>query len=111
MKRWLKCQKHGPVENRALRWNKLAINQFQGMIEYIAQDSPSNAEKIAHEVLNQIERLTTHPDIHTPDKYKTNNDGNYRAFELHRFRVAYYASKKEVRILRVRHTSQEPKLY
>ena len=111
MRKWLKCRKHGLVENKTLRWNKVAINQFQALIEYIAQESPANAEKVAHEVLNQIERLRTYPYIHTPDKYKLNNDGNYRAFELHKFRVAYYASSKEVRILRVRHTSQEPKLY
>jgi len=99
------------VESRRLHWNKAAITQFQAVIEYIAQDSPINAEKVANNILQELERLRVQPGIHTPEKYKTNNDGNYRAFELHKLRVAYYAGEKEIRILRIRHTSQEPKMY
>ncbi len=88
-----------------------AITQFQAFVEYIALDTPINAERVAINILQELERLRVQPGKHTPDKYKTNNDGNYRAFELHKLRVAYYAGEKEIRILRIRHTRQEPKMY
>ncbi len=50
-------------------------------------------------------------EIHPPDKYKKGNPGNYRAFELHRYRISYLVKPSEIIIARVRHTSQEPKLY
>ncbi|WP_145710037.1 type II toxin-antitoxin system RelE/ParE family toxin [Chitinophaga japonensis] len=63
------------------------------------------------EILEKIEPLMDHPEIYPPDKYKLNNDGNYRAFECQRLRVAYYVSDAAIRILRVRHTGREPLTY
>ncbi len=70
-----------------------------------------HAEKVKSEILDQINRLIATPEIYSLDKFKTKNTGNYRAFELHRYRVAYHVSQKEIRILRIRHTSMEPKAY
>jgi len=44
--------------------------------------------KLEKKYLQKIESLTNNPEIHSPDKYKQNNDGSYRAFELHRYRIA-----------------------
>lgn len=63
------------------------------------------------DVLDKIESLASRPEKFPPDKFKVNNDGSYRAFELHRLRVAYYVGEEVIRILRVRHTSREPKNY
>jgi len=52
-----------------------------------------------------------HPECYGPDKYKLNNDDTYRAFEKHRYRIAYRVLDTEIRILRVRHTSMEPQGY
>ena len=49
--------------------------------------------------------------MYAPDKYRINNDGSFRAYELHRYRIAYRLTEKEIIILRVRHTSMEPKQY
>ncbi|MBK8607580.1 MAG: type II toxin-antitoxin system RelE/ParE family toxin [Chitinophagaceae bacterium] len=46
-----------------------------------------------------------------PDKFKENNDGSYRAFEKHHYRISYRFDNRVIRILRVRHTSREPILY
>ncbi len=99
------------MANRTIRWNKIALLQFNKAIEYIASDSIQNAEKVMAEILNQINRLKLYPEIHPPDKFKLKNNGNYRAFELHRYRIAFHVSSVEIRILRVRQTSIEPKQY
>jgi plasmid stabilization system protein ParE len=99
------------MENKRISWDIQALKQFNKSILYIAEDSIQNAEKVRFAVLEKIEQIAIHPEIHPPDKYKTNNDGNYRAFELHRIRVAYYIVPDIIRILRVRHTSREPLPY
>jgi len=34
-------------------------------------------------------KAAANPEIYGPDKYKTDNDSSYRAFEKHHYRVAY----------------------
>ena len=89
----------------------VAIKQFDQSIGYIALDSLQNAEKVRAAILENIQKLLTCPEIYSPDKFKENNDGNFRAFELYHYRVTYYVSENEIRILRIRHTRQEPKPY
>ena len=99
------------MANKVIEWDSAALKQFGAAIEYIAQDSLQNAEKVYSAVIQKIEALPGNPEMHPPDKYKLNNTGSYRAFELYRFRVAYFVGEDRIRILRVRHTSQEPKTF
>ena len=99
------------MANRKIRWDIQALQQFNAAINYIALDSVQGAEKVRQGILKKIDRLKTHPAFYNPDKYKKNNDGNFRAFELYHYRVSYYVSSIEIRILRVRHTGMEPKEY
>lgn len=96
---------------RKISWDKQALNFFKEAIQFIKKESPQNAEKVKREILEKIRELSNRPEIHAPDKYKTKNTGNYRAFELHRFRVSYLEKESEIIIARMRHTSQEPKEY
>jgi plasmid stabilization system protein ParE len=93
---------------RKISWDKQALHYFRETIRYIREGSPQNAEKVKKEVLEKIIALSTRPEIHNPDKYKLNNNGNYRAFELHRLRVGYLVKDNEIIIARVRNTNQEP---
>jgi plasmid stabilization system protein ParE len=97
--------------NKSISWSVKALKQFGDAIEYILQDSVQNAEKVRFEILKKIDSLPQYPEIYAPDKYKNQNDGSYRAFELHRYRITYRISSKEIRIIRVRHTSMEPISY
>jgi len=99
------------MANRRISWDVQALKQFNKAILYIAEESIQNAEKVRIEIIEQIEILVAHPEKYPLDKYKSNNTGNYRAFELHRLRVAYYIGPDTIRILRVRHTSREPQNY
>jgi plasmid stabilization system protein ParE len=96
------------MSKRKITWDKQALNHFRESIRYIRQDSPQNADKVKKEILEKINELSKRPEIHNPDKYKINNNGEYRAFELHRFRVGYLVKESEIIIARIRNTNQEP---
>ncbi len=95
----------------SIKWNKRALKQFDQAIEYIEEDSPKNADKVKNDILSKISELADHPQSHHPDKYKNNNDGSFRAFEIDRYRISYRHIRKEVRIIRVRHTKMNPLAY
>ena len=99
------------MKSRIINWDSAAIKQFNKAIQYIAEDSLQNAQKVKKGISEKIEKIITHPEIYSPDKFKQNNDGNFRAFELYHYRITNYVSETEIRILRVRHTKQEPKAY
>jgi len=96
------------MANRSIGWDKHALKQFNKAILHIAEDSIQNAENVRIDILVKIDELLSHPEKYPLDKYKLENDGYYRAFELHRLRVAYFVGMDVIRILRVRHTSREP---
>jgi plasmid stabilization system protein ParE len=95
------------VKKRKITWDKLALHYFRNAIRYIRKDSPQNADKVKMEVLKKISELSIYPEIHNPDKYKINNNGNFRSFELYHFRVGYLVKEDEIIIARIRNTNQE----
>ena len=95
----------------SIRWNRQAIKQLEETIAFIEKESPASAEKVKRAVLEKIDELSLHPEQHAPDKYKTNNDESYRAFELHHYRISYRYKAAQVRIIRIRHTKMNPLPY
>ncbi len=99
-------------KKRKVVWDEGAVAYFKQAIAYIKKDSPQNADKVKKEILASTKALTAKPERqHAPDKYRLNNDGNYRAYELYRFRISYFIGNETIRIVRVRHVSMEPKNY
>lgn len=94
-----------------IKWNNRAISQLDEAIEYIAMDSKVNAEKVKKDILLTIDGLLQYPEKFNPDKYKAKNDGTFRAFELHHYRVSYRFKGTEIRIIRIRHTKMNPPEY
>ncbi len=95
----------------AIKWNKKAVKQFDDLIKYIEQDSPMGAEKVKKEILLKIDSLLRHPEKCNPDKFKLNNDGTFRAFELYSYRISYRFILNDIRIIRIRHTKMNPLRY
>jgi len=91
-----------------VKWKRQAEKQLEEAILYIQNHSPVSAEKVRHEILLKIDNLLKNPEAYPPDKYKTDNDGSFRALELHHFRISYRIKNKEIRILRIRHTGMNP---
>jgi plasmid stabilization system protein ParE len=94
-----------------LVWTKRSQIQMRQVFKHISKDSPKNAAKVVQEIADAVYKAIQNPEVYGPDKYKTDNDGSYRAFEKHHYRVAYRFSKNIIRVLRVRHTSMEPLEY
>jgi len=92
-------------------WTKQSQKQMRQVFKHISKDSPKNASKVIQEIAEAVYKGIDNPEIYGPDKYKTDNDGSYRALEKHRYRISYRFSKSVIRVLRVRHTSMEPLEY
>lgn len=92
-------------------WRKLALKQLKEAYDYIKKDSLKSAISIRKEIFDATKKLTENPEIHPLDRYRTNNDGSFRAFEVYSYRIAYQITTSEIRILRVRHTKREPLNY
>jgi plasmid stabilization system protein ParE len=94
-----------------LVWTRRAQQHMAALYNYISNDSPQNAIVVIYDIVAAMEKAIVNPDCYNPDKYKKDNDGSYRAFEKHRYRIVYRYQKNIIRVLRVRHTSMEPKRY
>lgn len=92
-------------------WSKRAQIELAKAYQYIYDDSPKNAAKVRDEIIDTTIELPRHPEFYPLDKYKKNNNGSWRAFELHRYRISYRVMKNEIRIVRLRHTSRSPQFY
>ena len=96
---------------RTVRWTKVAIRQFHAAIDYIRQDSVQGAEKVRSTILTKVNQPSNDTMVHRKDPYKKDNDGSFLYFETEKYRIAYQVRESEVIIIRVRHTSREPKPY
>jgi plasmid stabilization system protein ParE len=95
----------------AVKWNKSALNQLIKVIEFIKKQSVQGSETVQADIITEIGSLTIHPEKFPPDKYKTNNDKSFRAFELHSYRITYRYKNDEIRIIRIRHVKRNPEKY
>ncbi len=90
-------------------WTKHSQQQMRQAFEFIYKDSQPNAVKVLEDIVAAVNKAIPNPEFYNPDKYKLNNDGSYRAFEKHSYRISYRFNNGIIRILRVRHTSMEPR--
>ena len=72
------------MPKRKIHWTKKATQQFNEAINYIRLDSDKRADKVKNTLLEKITKLS---------------------------RIVYYAGQKEVFIIRIQHTSMNPKRY
>lgn len=89
-------------------WNKSAEAELRKAYNFIFLDSPQNARKVVNDIVDATIALANHPEKYGPDKYKQENDGQWRAFELYHYRITYRITPTEIRIVRLRHTSRNP---
>ena len=81
---------------RRIIWDESALNELVSALQWISQSSVQGAEVVEDGVLNAIVEASHNPERHPPDKYKRNNPGNFRAFEIHNYRVSYCYTNNEI---------------
>ena len=92
-----------------VKWNKLAVKQLMDAIQYLEENELIDyAEKVEKDILSKIKALTKNFALYQLDRLKRNNDGSFHAFEINHYRISYRKLPKEIRILRIRHTSRRP---
>lgn len=89
-------------------WSKRAKKDLQKAYLYILLDSLQNAEMIRDDIIDLTIDLPKHPEKYPLDKFKTDNDGTWRAFEIYHYRISYRIIPNQISIVRLRHTSQSP---
>jgi plasmid stabilization system protein ParE len=92
-------------------WENKTKEELKKAYQYILKDSHQNGVKVRDEIINATLSLLKYPERYPLDKYKRDNDGTWRAFELHHYRISYRLTEKQIRIVRFRHTSRSPQLY
>jgi plasmid stabilization system protein ParE len=85
--------------------------QLREAYNYISKESPQNAQKVKSKILSSIKELIGNPQRHAADKYRLNNDGSFRAYELYKYRITYHVSKERIIVIRIRHTKMNPLKY
>ncbi len=92
-------------------WAERPKRELQKAYRYISKNSELSAEKFRQDIIRHIQALLQFPEKHPLDKYTPHNDGTWRAFEIHHYRISYRIFKNQIRIVRLRHTSRSPKSY
>jgi plasmid stabilization system protein ParE len=92
-------------------WSKSAERELKRAFDFIRLDSKINALKVIEILVKMTLEIPKHPTKYSPDKYKKNNNGDWRAFEKLSFRVSYRITSNQIRIVRFRHTSRNPMMY
>jgi len=91
-------------------WDRIALDDFKSILEILSNQSSQAPKIVKKGVLSRLNDIEKNPRIFEIDKLKENPNEEYRAFVIYNFRITYQikSEKKEIRILRIRHTSREP---
>ena len=91
-------------------WDRKALDHFKEILSYLAKQSDQAPKIVKDAIVARLEIIKTNPLICELDKLKDHPNKDFRAFVIYSYRVTYQIkqSAKEIRVLRVRHTSREP---
>lgn len=90
---------------KRLIWTYDGIESFEGVIQYIAEDSTYYASNFAKNILQAIERLETFP--HMGRIVPEYNNPDIRELIYQNYRIVYKIEKKAVYLALVIHGSKE----
>ncbi len=97
------------VDNRDLVWDKEALSHLKEIYDFLKKgDDLAHANEVKNSIIKTTQDLIKNPFIFEQDRFKFDNDSSFRAFETFKYRIAYKITEKQIRILRVCHTSREP---
>jgi len=91
-------------------WDRKALDNFKEILTYIEKQSSQAPKIVKGAITARLELIKTNPLITELDKLKDSPNKDFRAFVIYSYRVTYQIKTdiKEIRVLRIRHTSREP---
>jgi plasmid stabilization system protein ParE len=91
-------------------WDREALDHFKDILAYLRKQSIQTPKIVKNAILENIELIKSNPYIYEIDKLKDPTDDTFRALIVFSYRITYQIKSdiKEIRILRIRHTSREP---
>ena len=91
-------------------WDRQALDHFKEILIYLDKQSKQASKVVKVAILEKLEHIKTNPLSYELDKLKDTPNKDFRAFIVFSYRVTYQIKSdvKEVRVLRLRHTSREP---
>jgi plasmid stabilization system protein ParE len=91
-------------------WDRKALDHFKEILAYLETKSVQAPKIVKDAILSRLELIRTNPLTCETDTLKDSPNKDFRAFVVFCYRVTYQikADIKEIRILRIRHTSREP---
>jgi len=93
-----------------IKWDRVALNHFKEILTYLSEQSPQAPKIVKEGVLSRLDDIKKNPLIFEIDRLKDNPNKEFRAFIIFNYRITYQIKEatKEIRILRIRHTSRDP---
>lgn len=91
-------------------WDRKALEHFKDILTYLDKQSKQAPKIVKDAIISRLDVIKTNPLISELDKLKDSPNKDFRAFVVFSYRVTYQikSDAKEIRVLRVRHTSREP---
>ena len=91
-------------------WDRKALDHFKDILSYLEKQSQQAPKIVKDAILSRLNVIKTNPLIAELDKLKDVPNKDFRAFVVYSYRVTYQikSDTKEIRVLRIRHTSREP---
>ncbi len=93
-----------------LIWDRKALDHLKDILAYLETQSAQAPKIVKTAILERLELISTNPLTSEADKLKDPLNEDFRAFVVFSYRVTYQikTDNREIRVLRVRHTSREP---
>ncbi len=94
-------------------WTKTSQDQLEKIYFYLLEETKSFeiADKVLDALVSAVEILKYSWEIYETDEMRIPVNENYRAFERFSYRISYRIDSEIIYILRIRHTSRNPKFY
>ena len=93
-----------------ISWDRNALDDFKDILDFLSKQSSQAPGIVKKEILSRLDVIRTNVLICETDKLKNPTTKEFRAFVVFSYRITYQIrmEEKEIRIIRIRHTSREP---
>ncbi len=96
------------IGNLPIIWHETAVNRLKEIYDYIALDSKTNAKKVVTKIKDLVASVAFFPEKSVRLSEINPELGNFRSLPIYSYRIIYQITEKEIVVLDIFHTSQNP---